>query len=154
MTTRALNECNDIFLSVNRIAINTEAEQVAQAVRSRLLFYQGEWFLDLTAGIPYFQQIFQKPAQIATAESVIKSEILKTKGLNSLTSFSSNFDRQTRQFSVSFTANTIYGEIDQELSISTIPCNTNQSPVYDNFFIYNDDEYLVDVNGNFLEFIG
>lgn len=153
MITRALNECNDIFLSGNRISVNSDSEQVAQSVRSRLLFYQGEWFLDLTAGVPYFQQIFQKPAQIATAESALKSEILKTEGLNSLTSFSSSFDRQTRQLSVSFTANTIYGEINQSLSISTIPCNTDQVPVYDNFLIYNDGDYLIDINDDFLEFV-
>lgn len=154
MITRALNDCNDIFLNGNRISVNQDAEQVAQKVKTKLLFYQGEWFLDITVGVPYFQQVFVKPALIGTIESLIKSQIINTEGVSRLTSFSSNFDRSTRKMSVSFSALTIYGEIDQEISISSTPCSTDQDPVWDNNLGLIDDSYLLLNDGQFLELIG
>ena len=154
MITRALNECNDIFLNGNRISVNQDAEQVAQKVKTKLLFYQGEWFLDITVGVPYFQQVFVKPALIGTIESLIKSQIINTDGVSKLTSFSSNFDKSTRKMSVSFSALTIYGEINQEISIANTPCETDQNPVWDNNLSLIDDSYLLLNDGQFLELIG
>ena len=154
MKTRALNECNDIFLNGNRISVNQDAEQVAQKVKTKLLFYRGEWFLDITIGVPYFQQVFVKPALIGTIESLIKSQIINTEGVNKLTSFSSNFDRNDRKFSVSFTAETVYGEIRKDISISSHPCTGGNIPIVDNYLALVDSGYLLLNDGNFLELTG
>jgi hypothetical protein len=111
MISRALNAANDLLLEGSRIATVTEGAQVAQAVRTRLRFYLGEWFLDTAAGVPWFQEILTKPANLSNAENRIKSEILGTEGVKELVKFSLTFDKRTRKLTVTFSATTIYGEI-------------------------------------------
>lgn len=113
MISRALDENNDIFVKNGRIAIVSGESQVIQHVRTRLLFYLNEWFLDQSAGTPYYQEIFVKPYNLNNIESIIKLRIAKTPELNSITSFSMNYvSPDTRLLSISFTANTDYGNID------------------------------------------
>ncbi len=89
-----------------------------QQVRSRLLFYLEEWFLDNTAGLPYFQSFFKKPADPSLVESRIKAEILATPGVLKLISFEYDFDKATRAFNVSFKAETEYGDVAGDISIN------------------------------------
>lgn len=113
--SRALNSNNDIFVLGSRIAIVREGEQVVQHVRTRLLFYLEEWFLDLSAGTPWYQEVFVKPANLNNIESVIKARIATTPELSVITSFSMEVESpNTRQLLVSFSAETEYGNIDSE----------------------------------------
>lgn len=113
MIGRALDSNNDLIVSGGRLAVVTDGAEVVQHVRSRLLFYLGEWFLDTEAGVPYFQKIFTKPANIALVESILKIVILRTPGVLKLTEFSSGYDGgSVRKLTVTFGAETIYGVID------------------------------------------
>jgi hypothetical protein len=114
LISRALNSHNDIFIKDGRFAVTDEAAEVLQHVRTRLLFYLEEWFLDLNSGTPWFQNIFTRPLDLAEAESIIKSRILNTPGVLKLTSFVFNFDSNTRQGDIVFSAETTYGTIDSE----------------------------------------
>lgn len=107
----ALNSSNDIFLTNGRIQRVSEGAQVLQNVRCRLLTYLGEWFLNTQVGVPYFQEIFTKPANLARAESVIKRTILRTTGVEQIISFQLNFNRTTRRLSVEFEAATTFEDI-------------------------------------------
>lgn len=111
MNSYALDSNNELLLDGTRIARVVDGAQVVQAVRSRLLFYLGEWLLDTTAGVPYTQQIFVKPANLPRVESLLKTEILQTDGVAELISFSLVFDRTTRQVSVQFRARTTFDTI-------------------------------------------
>lgn len=113
MIGKALDENNDIFLRNGAIAMTTDGAEVMQHVRSRLLFYRGEWFLDITAGVPYFQEVFVKPANIARVESLIKEEILNTPGVLRLIDFSLDFDATTRLLNATVSAETTYGVINR-----------------------------------------
>ena len=113
MIGRALDSNNDLILNNGSIQTVTEGAEVVQHVRTRLLFYMEEWFLDLNAGVPYYQQIFVKPANLANVESIFKTKILNTPGVERLLNFAMTFDGgSSRQLSVSFSAETIYGVID------------------------------------------
>jgi hypothetical protein len=111
MISRALNSDNDLQLVGGQIHRVSDGPEVLQAVRSRLLFYRGEHFMDTTVGVPYFQQILVKPANLPLFESLLKSEILGTVGVEELLSFSVDFNKLTRRSSVSFSARTTFGEI-------------------------------------------
>ena len=106
----ALNSENDIFAINGSIKRIYTGAQVVQSVRSRLLAYLGEWFLDTSAGVPYFESIFTKPADILETESILKATILQTVGVATLDSFFIDFDSLTRKLSVSFEATTVDGD--------------------------------------------
>lgn len=112
MISYALDQNNDLIISNGNFKTVSEGAEVVQHVRSRLLFYRGEWFLDLTVGVPYFQTIFTKPVNLATIESELKLIIVQTDGINKLLTFSMDFDSNTRKLDVSFSAETDYGIID------------------------------------------
>lgn len=112
MKSRALNSDNDLIVENDSLKVIDESAQVVQHVRTRLLFYLEEWFLDLNAGTPWMQQVFIKPVNLANVESIIKQRILQTPEVDSLNTFSMNFDSSSRGLSVSFSANTIYGIIE------------------------------------------
>ena len=114
MISRALDSNNDLIVDNGSFRTVAGGAEVIQQVRSRLLFYTGEWFLNLQSGTPYFQEIFKRPINLGRVESILKSRILDTEGVNELVSFEMNYTGESlRKLSVAFTANTIYGEISE-----------------------------------------
>lgn len=87
------------------------AEAVAQNVRSRLLLLQEEWFLDLDAGVPYFQKIAVRPADLAYTSATLKQTILETDGVADVTSFDMTLDDITRKLTITATVTTDTGDI-------------------------------------------
>lgn len=112
MIGRALDSNNDIIITGTSFQLVEGASEVLQHVRTRLLFYYGEWFLDTEAGIPYLNEVFTKPTDLAKIESIFKASILSTEGIESLTEFSMEYEGGSqRKLVVSFSAETIYGQI-------------------------------------------
>lgn len=87
--------------------VNTP-EGVAQAVRTRLALWTGEWFLDMTEGTPFTTQVMGTGTQ-ALYDSAIKDRILGTDGVLSISDYASTLDRD-RKLTVSAKITTIYGE--------------------------------------------
>ncbi len=115
MISRALDSNNDLIVESGQLKLVTDGAEVVQHVRSRLLFYMEEWFLDINAGVPYLQEIFTKPANIANIESIFKTTILNTPEVSKLLQFSMNYDGESeRLLTVFFSAETIFGSIDNE----------------------------------------
>ena len=115
MIGRALDSNNDLIIESGQLKLVENGAETVQHVRTRILFYLEEWFLDLTAGTPYYQQIFTKPANLANIESILKSRILNTPGVSILTEFSMEYEGNSkRKLTVSFSAETIYGSLDGE----------------------------------------
>jgi len=75
---------------------------VQQRLTIRLMRFLGEWYLDTTAGVPYFQQIFVKNPNMSAVESYIKKIILGTKDVVSLQSFQFSFDAALRKATIVF----------------------------------------------------
>ena len=80
---------------------------VAQSVQTRLLLFQGEWFLDQTEGLPLTQDIIGYSNQ-ALYDSVIRTRILDTVGVSNILSYQSLRNPTTRKLTVSATIQTIY----------------------------------------------
>lgn len=95
-----------------------DPEGVAQVVKTSLLLWLGEWYLNLEAGVPYFQGILGKHPQ-ATADSTIQDAVMgvtvidnqgnTVQAVRSIENYSSTLDPINRSLSVSMTLNTIYG---------------------------------------------
>lgn len=82
---------------------------VAQSVATRLRLWEGEWFLDLTAGTPYWQQILaQKNLGLATA--AVRERIASTPFVTGISNFSVSFNGETREFVVTGVVSTDFGQ--------------------------------------------
>ena len=109
MLVRRLSASGDITFGQGLSNFAFDSEAVAQNVKTRLLLILGEWFLDTTDGVPYLEQIFVKPADLQLVESILKSRIVDTKGVDSLNTFEMIFNRETRMLVIIASVNTIYG---------------------------------------------
>ena len=101
---------NDLVFEDFDFDLVEETNQIMQNLAIRLRFFLEEWYLDITQGLPYYQIFFTKAPNLIQVESILKNEILTTRGIVELISFVANFDSRTRIFSVNFTAKSINGE--------------------------------------------
>ena len=86
--SRKLNENNDIFVDNTRnLALIYNEDQIIQAIRTRLLFFLGEYFLDSTVGFPWYELVLKSNVNTSSIESRIKLEITNTPGFTRLTYF-------------------------------------------------------------------
>lgn len=88
--------------------VNSQAT-VAQAILTALNLDQGEWFLDQTAGVPYFSGVLGYGTQ-GIYDSILKAAVLSVQGVVSVINYSSNLNRTTRQLSVSMLVETQFGQ--------------------------------------------
>lgn len=111
MRYRALDASGDYSLGggISAFYVNTP-DAVAQAVKTRLSLWSGEWFLDTTDGTAWPTGVLGRNTQ-ATRDAVIRNRILTTPGVNVILSYSSSLDRATRTFNVSVSLDTIYGVV-------------------------------------------
>ena len=101
---------NDLTLAADgQLSLVRNAEAVGQHVRQRLKTFEGEWFLDNTAGVVWLQQILGKAYDPALAEAVVKAEILDTHGVAGIIDFDVSFARTQRNLVIKDVAiNTTY----------------------------------------------
>jgi len=104
----------DVIFEDFDLALVGGVDQIAQNLAIRLRFFQGEWYLDILAGVPYYQYFFIKNPNQIQVESFLKNEIASTRGVLQITSFDSDFDGINRNFTVSFNCMTINGNLEME----------------------------------------
>lgn len=93
---------------------------LVQRLRIRLQVFFGEWFLDNTRGVPYFQEILEKGTSYDQISQAIKLIIAQTPDVKKINSFSiKDSDIINRKIIISFSVSSIFGDIEQNnLSIS------------------------------------
>lgn len=111
----------DLFLDANGdLAMVSDGEEVVQHVKQRLDFFQGDWFLDLSQGLPWYQEILgprrfnTATSQQAYTESFLKAEILGTPGVTGLLTFAFTFDEVNRAARFDFRFDTLWGDFGTE----------------------------------------
>ncbi|WP_435948314.1 hypothetical protein [Dryocola sp. BD586] len=86
------------------------AQAVAQAVRTRLCLWRGQWFLDVNEGTPYAQAVLGKQAPDVYTLA-IRDRISGTQGVKAITAFNTQNKNSNRRLTFSVTLDTIYGEV-------------------------------------------
>lgn len=109
MTVRKLDENGDIVTQGSMFL--TGREEIEQTIKTRLRLFLGEYFRDITDGTPWFEQILGKGSTLSAREAALRNRIVRTPGVVRLTSFKTNFDLDTRTYSVTAGALTTYGLI-------------------------------------------
>lgn len=96
------------------IAVTSEAAE--QRLRCRLLSVLGDWFLDLTHGLPWWQpqdsdtQPFMGgPRNLAYVEASLKAYILATDGIATLDTFVLSVNGKTRAMTVTCSGTSVDG---------------------------------------------
>ncbi len=100
-TTLALDETGDLEIPL-RVAKGDEAIQLS--LQSKFRFFEGEWFLDLRLGIPYFRSIFVKNPNLPAINGIFRRVILSEPGVVSVSSLSTVYDKKTRAGLINFAA--------------------------------------------------
>lgn len=80
----------------------------AQAVKTRLMLWTGEWYLQPTAGTPWKTEVLGKhTAQFR--DLILRARITGTEKVLSILQYYSTVDRDTRHFAVGVEIDTEYG---------------------------------------------
>lgn len=108
MTVRRLDDDTGDIVTSGQQFIGGR-EEIAQTVKTRLALFLGEYFRDITDGTPWYEQILGKFANLNTAESVLRVRISATTGVIRLISFDTDFDIDSRTYSVTAGILTVYG---------------------------------------------
>lgn len=116
MTDLALNEVTRDL--ADPVVLVSGVAAVRQALQIRLGFFRNEWFLDLDAGLPYYQQILIKhPKGTVAVDALFKAEILATPNVRQLLSFRGRFE-PGRLYVVDFKVDTDFGTLEEQWQAS------------------------------------
>ena len=77
-------------------------EYVSQKIENVLSTFTNEWFLDDTIGIPYYDRILIKQADINDVNNIILTAINGITEIIEVLSFDVSFDSATRTYSMDF----------------------------------------------------
>ena len=108
---------NDLAIENNNFVLQSGLESLPQKIREKLLLFRGEWFLNETIGLPFFQQIAgQKQIPFPVRKFFI--DIIKSiDGVIDISSFKMNVNRQKRTLEVSFIVKASEGVLNLEFEV-------------------------------------
>lgn len=101
----------DLLVMAGDLVIARGTDSIRSDLQARLKFFRGEWFLDTTVGVPYWQSVLVKNPDLRAVREALRSEILGTPGIASLESLVFDYQAGTRQLVVSFQASADSGEL-------------------------------------------
>jgi hypothetical protein len=104
MSTFLENEEDDWALVEGKLVLVNDARATAQEIEASFEFFLGEWFLDVTKGVPWYQRVMQKNPDINLIRNLFRTVVLKNPAVQTLTDFALNFDKVTRKVSYTFSA--------------------------------------------------
>jgi hypothetical protein len=111
LTTHDLQvENNDLVLTSD--ADSNGTNPILQDILQKMKLFMGEWFLDNSQGVPYFQQILVKNPDQSKVEAIFIELILSTPGVDTLIEYSFTPDFAKRSFAITFSAQTTKGVVD------------------------------------------
>ena len=94
---------NDLFSEDGKVGFVDANDEVVQRVKTRLRRILGEWFLQTTAGIPYFNGDMLGGKNRQYVLLVIKAEILNTIGVQDILALGITYNSETRKATVDVT---------------------------------------------------
>ncbi|MDB5444983.1 MAG: hypothetical protein JWQ97_300 [Phenylobacterium sp.] len=119
MRVRAMDANGDARFGHGQLDFLADSpEAVAQLVGTRLRLSVGEWFLDVSAGMPWATDVLGVRTA-ATRDQAIRQRILGTAGVNSILSYASSVT--DRAFRADVTIDTTFGSVTVTLTATPAP---------------------------------
>lgn len=92
-------------------------DSVAQKIRIRLLWFEGEWRWDTEEGMPYFDRLLIKNPDTDYFESLVRQRIFEVTEVTEVKEVSVAYDRRLREAVIRYTALTDLETIREEVRI-------------------------------------
>lgn len=106
-----LDASGDLAFEGGDLVLEVGVASIASDLHARLQTFRGEWFLDGSIGIPFFDQVLVKQPNMTAIRALLRTEILDTPGIADVLELTTNYDNATRTLALSFRATTDTGEI-------------------------------------------
>ncbi len=100
----------DLVFENGDLAFSTGVEAVGQAIRFKLQLLQGEWFLDETAGTPWFQNVLGQKFGLDLMRSLFYGLVISVDEVERIERLGVEFDSATRGVFVSYIVVTTFGD--------------------------------------------
>lgn len=104
---------NDYVFGSGKSDFIKDDEAFAQAVKTKCLLYQGEWWEDLSEGLPFYQQIagqfIRNDEDKGVVSQLYLDRISEIPDFLTIVSFEDDFDNETREYSLTANVQTTYG---------------------------------------------
>lgn len=111
-----LNSDGDLFIShQGDIALG---ESVAQKIRIRLLWFEGEWRWDDEEGLPYMNDLLIKNPDVDTFESLVRAKIFEVDEVTEVREVLISYDKKDRVATIKYTALTDFETIKEEVKLN------------------------------------
>jgi len=105
--TVAYDENYDLDLTNGRARMLESGEAIGQLVATWLLAVKGEWWIDLTVGVPLWDEVLVHNPEAPMLEVIFADAVRKRPGIVGLTSLELSMDEDDpRKLRVSFVART------------------------------------------------
>ena len=90
----------DLDVTDGDVTLLEGQDAIAQNIVTRLRTFLGEWFLDQRIGVPYFESILIKNADVRVIESILRRTITTTDGVDTVDNLTFDFDGVIRKLDV------------------------------------------------------
>lgn len=105
---------SDLLITNGDLILSQGSDAVRQHIMQRLRMFAGEWFLNLSEGVPYYQNILIKNPNPDVVDGLLKNVILSTPGVDELLNFEIDYDASLRKLTVDFSVRVLDTIIDFE----------------------------------------
>ena len=109
MRVRQLDANGD--MTFGRSSLNyyiNDRRGVGQVVSTRLRLWLGQWYLNVPDGTPYMTQVLGKYTD-NLRDAAVQARIYGAPGVTQIQAYNSELDRQSRDWTVNASIDTIYG---------------------------------------------
>ena len=110
-------DTHDLAIEDSDLQLVSDLDWLVQSVKIKLLAFLGEWFLDSTFGLDYYGLVFTKGPDLNLIDNMIKIALLEYAEIVKILSYESSFDVSQRALTVTFKVDTIFGELDDTITI-------------------------------------
>lgn len=116
MRYRRIDENGDYTFGNGQYDFLVDIEAIPQAIKTKLNLFQGEWWEDLSEGLPFYQDVAGQFIRNDEDKDIVTrlycNRISDVEEVNSFLSLNAEFDNENRKYSLVADVDTIYGTID------------------------------------------
>ena len=104
-----LDSDGDITITSD-IQFSTGVQAIRQGIAIRMQNFEGEWFMDLDNGVPYWGRILGEKFNEADLLAIFRVPLLATPGVTGIVSLTATWDGTTRTATINWEVSTEFGD--------------------------------------------